>query len=184
MPARIRAAGVLALLVVSGLTAALPLASAQSTVVVTIPPGAASAAAAASNAPGYEPDTVTVVIGVNNTVTWMNNDTVAGKGTAHTVTDVTQPAGGGFVSSGNLNANQSYTFTFTVPGTYQYHCAYHSWMMGTVIVLASNTPAPEFPVAWLAVILFAVIAAAILAVPRLRGARPEAPASGPGLTTG
>ncbi len=168
-------ATVFTLLVMSSLTAALPFASAASTVVVTIPPGAGGASAQASNAPGYSPDTITVVIGVNNTVEWINNDTLAGKGTAHTVTDTTQPSGGGFVGSGNLDANQSWSFTFTVPGTYQYHCGYHSWMSGTVVVLAQTAQAPEFPTAALAAVLFAVIAAVVVAAPRLRGAPPVAP---------
>ncbi|HYW82619.1 MAG TPA: plastocyanin/azurin family copper-binding protein, partial [Spirochaetia bacterium] len=28
----------------------------------------------------------------------------------------------------------SYTHTFTTPGTYTYYCAYHLWMVGTVVV--------------------------------------------------
>jgi len=148
---------------------ALPIANAQSTVLVTIPSGAASA----SGAPGYSPDTVTVVIGVNNTVTWMNNDT-AGGGTSHTVTPVVEPPGGNWsTGSGNLPVGNSYSFTFTVPGTYLYDCIYHTWMTGSVIVKApSPNPAPEFPAASLALILFAVIAAATVAGLRLSPARP------------
>ncbi len=47
-------------------------------------------------------------------------------------------------------------------------------MTGSVIVKASPNPAPEFPAASLALILFAVIAAATAAVLRLR---PGPPAS-------
>ena len=153
-----------------GLAMALPIADAQSTVLVTIPSGAASP----SGAPGYSPDTVTVVIGVNNTVTWMNNDT-AGGGTAHTVTPVTEPTAGNWSNgSGNLPAGMSYTFTFTVPGTYFYDCIYHTWMTGSVIVKApSSNPAPEFPAASLPLILFAVIAATTVAVHRLRPGPPS-----------
>jgi len=166
-------AGWLALLVMSGLVMALPVANAQTTVVVSMPNGAGSAAAAASNLPGYAPDTITVVIGINNTITFTNNDTLL-----HTVTPVIQPSGANWAGSGNLPAGQAYTFTFTVPGTYDYHCVYHSWMMGSVIVEASTSTVtssttsthttPEFPPASLAVILFAVIAAVILVAPRLR----------------
>jgi plastocyanin len=74
--------------------------------------------------PGFTPPTVTVVIGVNNTVVWTNDDSVP-----HTVT-----ADDGSFSSGNLNPGDSYSFTFTTPGTYTYHCSYHSWMKGTVVV--------------------------------------------------
>jgi len=162
------ATGALALFLLSGIAFVLPLANAQSTVAVTIPLGANSP----SNPPGYSPDTVTVVIGVNNTVTWMNNDLYL-----HTVTPETAPAGSGWgVGSGDLTAGQSYSFTFTVPGTYTYTCVYHSWMTGTVVVKgASTTPTPEFPAASLAVILFAAIAAVMVAASRLRASVPPHP---------
>jgi plastocyanin len=185
-------AGGLALLVMSGLITAFPLASAQSTVVVSMPSGAGSGASAA---PGYAPDNIIVVIGVNNTVEWTNNDTVAGKGTSHTVTPKTQPAAGNWPStgSGNMLVNTTYSFTFTVPGNYTYYCTYHSWMTGTVIVEAASTSTathttPEFPAAYLALILFAVIAAVILVAPRLsdasffEGRRPRAVVAPPALS--
>ncbi len=75
----------------------------------------------------YSPDQVTVVVGVNNTVTWVNNDNAP-----HTVT-----AYDGSFDSGNVGSGASYTHTFTTPGTYKYYCAYHSWMVGTVIVKAA-----------------------------------------------
>ena len=81
------------------------------------------------NAPYYSPQVVTVVIGVNNTVTWVNNDDVP-----HTVT-----ASDGSFNSGNMNAGQSWTHMFTTPGTYNYYCTYHPWMKGTVIVLAASS---------------------------------------------
>jgi plastocyanin len=158
---------------ISGLTMALPMASAQSTVAVSIPSGSGSGQSAG---PSYTPNSVTVVMGVNNTVMWTNADT-AGAGTAHTVVPSTQPTGGTWpaAGSGNIPACQSYSFTFTVPGTYTYHCSYHSWMSGTVVVLAAasattthTSTTPEFPTASLAVILFAVIAAVMVAAPRLR----------------
>ena len=139
---------------------ALP-ASAASAVVVSIPNGAGVGPSAA---PGYSPSTVTVVIGINNTVTWTNNDTAS-----HTVTPANEPAGATWsVGSGNMVANAAYSFTFTVPGTYTYSCAYHNWMMGTVVVKAGASNAPEFPVASLAVIFFAVLAAIMVGSGRLR----------------
>ena len=74
----------------------------------------------------YSPPTITVVIGVNNTVTWVNNDQAP-----HTVTDK------GVFDSGNMNTGQTWTHTFTTPGTYEYQCSYHPWMKGTVIVKSS-----------------------------------------------
>jgi len=73
---------------------------------------------------GYSPDRITVVIGVNNTVMWMNED-----GTIHTVTGTNSSFGSGF-----LNPGDSFTHTFTAPGTYPYKCTIHSWMAGTVVV--------------------------------------------------
>jgi plastocyanin len=89
---------------------------------VTLPAGSATN----SSSPGYSPATITVVIGVNNTVVRTNKD-----GSPHTVTSV----GKGF-DSGNVNAGDSFTYTFTTSGTYQYTCSYHPWMKGTVIVKA------------------------------------------------
>ena len=179
-------AGTASLIILAGLICALPPASAQSTAVVTMPSGSGSP----SGGPGYAPDSITVVIGVNNTVMWTNNDTVNGRGTSHTVTPKTQPAGGDWPSagSGNIPVNQTYSFTFTAPGTYTYYCAYHSWMTGTVVVEAatstttSTSTTPEFPLASLAVVLFAVIAAMILVTPRLRPTRTGM--SGTGTTRG
>jgi len=154
--------GAAAFFLISGLALAMPPASAQSAVAVSIPMGAG---AGQSAAPGYAPDNVTVVIGVNNTVTWTNNDSPS----HHTAAAVTYPTGGGSFNSGDMAPGASFSYTFTIPGTYTYNCAYHTWMTGTVVVKgASTTPAPEFPAASLAIILFAVIAAVMVAAPRLR----------------
>ncbi|HUI01615.1 MAG TPA: cupredoxin domain-containing protein [Nitrososphaerales archaeon] len=98
-----------------------------STVQVSIYKGSADS----SDPPGYTPDSITLVIGVNNTVTWTNNDSVH-----HTVTSTSAPSGGSF-NSGNMNSSATCTHTFTVPGTYEYDCVYHSWMTGTIVVKAA-----------------------------------------------
>ena len=90
---------------------------------VSILPGSA----AQTTSTYYSPSTITVVIGVNNTVTWVNNDDAP-----HTVT-----ADDGSFNSGNMNSGQSWTHTFSTPGTYAYYCSYHPWMKGTVIVEGS-----------------------------------------------
>lgn len=87
---------------------------------ITIPLGAGTP----QGAPGYSPDVVTVVIGVNNTIVWLNNDTAI-----HTVT-----ANNSIFNSGNMNPGDMFIYTFTTPGTYSYRCIYHSWMVGKVIV--------------------------------------------------
>ena len=84
---------------------------------------------AASYATGYDPDNITVVIGVNNTVTWTNNDNEP-----HTVT-----AADGSFDSGNMNPGATFTYTFTKPGTYMYICTYHPWMHGYVTVIQPTT---------------------------------------------
>jgi plastocyanin len=100
----------------------------SSGVTVTIPSGAGTP----SGAPGYSPDTIIVVVGVNNTVTFQNADTVP-----HTVT-----ADDGSFNSGNLNAGQSWTHTFSTPGTFSFHCEYHSWMKGTIVVRQGTGASP------------------------------------------
>jgi len=89
----------------------------------------ASGAAGNQASPGYTQATMTLVRGVNASVAWTNNDS-----TAHTVTSVSVPSGAQSFASGNMNAGASFTVSFTVAGTYTYHCDYHSWMMGTIIV--------------------------------------------------
>jgi len=79
-------------------------------------------------APYFVPNMITVVIGVNNTVVWTNDDTMFG-GVIHTVTATDKS-----FNSGNINAGDSFKWTFTTPGTYTYYCVYHAWMKGTVIV--------------------------------------------------
>jgi plastocyanin len=90
---------------------------------VTIPAGTGS-----NNQQTYQPSTITVVIGVNNTVTWVNND-----GVPHTVT-----ASDSSFDSGPLEAGGTWSHTFTAVGTYQYFCSYHSWMKGAVDVKAKG----------------------------------------------
>ncbi len=163
-------AGALSLVIVSGLAVPFPFANAQSAVPVAILNGAGEGA---NNAPGYSPDSITVVIGVNNTVSWTNDDSVD-----HSVTSVSVPVGATAFDSGLLSPGagmpwqtpkgENFTQTFTVPGTYEYHCTQHAWMTGTVVVKAASTPAPEFPGASLAAVLLVVMAAAVLVVPRLR----------------
>ena len=154
------ATGTMAFFLLSVLVPALPVSSAVTTVNVTIPVGANNPA----NIPGFRPQNITVVIGVNNTVVWTNVD----PGISHTVATTAVPAGVLGFGSGNMATGATFSYTFTVPGTYQYDCSYHPFMTGAVVVLAgSATPTPEFPAALLALILFAVIAAVTVAAPRL-----------------
>ena len=77
----------------------------------------------------FQPADITLVIGVNNSVTWTNGDSAP-----HTVTATSVPNGASMFNSGNLNSGATFTYTFTVPGTYKYDCTYHFWMNGIVVV--------------------------------------------------
>jgi plastocyanin len=70
----------------------------------------------------FQPDVLKVKVGAK--VTWTNDDTVA-----HTVTADTNS-----FASGNLQPAGSFSFTFTRPGTYAYHCSIHPSMHGSVVV--------------------------------------------------
>ena len=100
--------------------------SSDTGVSVSIPKGAGLAPGTdGSSAPvWYVPSTVIVVVGLNSSVTWMNNDSLP-----HTVTDNSR-----LFDSGILYLNQSFTYTYSAPGTYGYHDPLHPWMSGTVIV--------------------------------------------------
>ncbi len=77
----------------------------------------------------YSPATVRLVIGVNNTVTWVNRDTAP-----HTVTSTSVPSGASSFNSGTLNSGASFTYTFGTAGNYTYGCSFHPWMGGQVTV--------------------------------------------------
>lgn len=91
------------------------------TVTVSIIAGASNPSNAAGH---FLPSSIVVVVGVNNTVTWINQDY-----TIHTVT-----SDSGLFSSGLLNHGDSWSYTFTTTGTFQYHCAIHPYMVGAVVV--------------------------------------------------
>lgn len=72
----------------------------------------------------YSPQSVTVVIGINNTVMWTNMDDED-----HTVTSANST-----FDSGPLSPGQTFQYTFTTPGIYEYTCSFHPWMEGIVVV--------------------------------------------------
>lgn len=67
-----------------------------------------------------------LMVKVGTTVTWTNQDS-----DAHTVTSQN---GTGPLSSAALNTGQTYSYTFTKPGTYAYLCTIHPFMTATVTV--------------------------------------------------
>ena len=68
----------------------------------------------------FTPESITVVLGT--TVVWTNTGQAP-----HTVS-------GDFADSGTLEPGQTFSFTFTEPGTYGYICAFHPNMVGEVVV--------------------------------------------------
>jgi plastocyanin len=74
----------------------------------------------------FKPASVTIPVGA--TVTWKNLDD-----DPHTAT-----ADDGSFNSKGLAQGDTYSFTFTKPGTYQYHCSVHPFMKATVIVKEAN----------------------------------------------
>jgi plastocyanin len=77
----------------------------------------------------FTPQTIVVVVGVNNTVVWTNNGPHV-----HTVA-----ANDNSFASEDLSVGSNFTHTFTVPGNYSYHCSIHTFMKGTVIVEGAAT---------------------------------------------
>lgn len=75
----------------------------------------------------FQPPNLTVSAGA--TVTWTNQD-----GTPHTVTHGTSPNAGGAFGSAPLSPGASFPFKFSASGAFQYFCAIHTDMLGTVTV--------------------------------------------------
>ncbi len=70
----------------------------------------------------FIPPTITVKAGTP--VTWINKDDVP-----HTVVGT-----GKEFSSRVMDTDETYTYKFTVPGSYEYYCSVHPHMKGKVIV--------------------------------------------------
>ncbi|MEU9685421.1 cupredoxin domain-containing protein [Amycolatopsis japonica] len=81
----------------------------------------------------YGPAALTVRVG--DTVTWMQHDQAP-----HDVVTTSAPVA---FRSPQLSAGQSWSYTFTKPGTYSYYCSVHPDMRATVTVLAAETPTKQ-----------------------------------------
>jgi plastocyanin len=102
-----------------------------------MPPAASTAGSSGQDTPvatntvaiqnfAFSPASVTVKTGT--TVTWTNRDQ-----DSHTATAMS-----GVFHSPTLNTGQSYHYTFTTPGHFDYLCTIHPFMTATVVV----TPRP------------------------------------------
>jgi plastocyanin len=98
-------------------------------------PGAAGTAIAATIIDrAFEPPDLEVAAG--GTVTWVNDDTEG-----HTVTALD-----GSFDSGVITVGGEFPATFESPGTFDYFCAIHPEMTGTVTVTGlppASSPAPS-----------------------------------------
>ncbi len=63
------------------------------------------------------------------TVTWTNRDAII-----HSITNGNSPTPAGGFDSGFFDLNQTYSFTFTQPGSYPYFCMRHPFMQGEIKV--------------------------------------------------
>ena len=95
-------------------------------------PGAAAEAEVKIDNFTFSPPSLTVKAGT--TVTWRNEDDIP-----HTVTSPKR-----VFKSKALDTDDSFAFTFTAPGVYEYFCSLHPRMTGTVVVEeASGSGAPQ-----------------------------------------
>ena len=74
----------------------------------------------------FNPPRLTVKTGA--TVTWENGDDIP-----HTATAAKMQ-----FKSKVLDTGEAFSFTFTSPGTYEYFCALHPHMTGTIVVEAAT----------------------------------------------
>jgi plastocyanin len=145
LPFRLPALGVIALLLVAFIVAGCggttstaataPTATTAPTAAPTntvpaptnTPSSGAKAAVSITSTSGFafSPNTLSVKVGT--TVTWTNNTSAP-----HTVTsDGGDPAS----FNGSLpGTGATFSFTFTTPGTYKYHCSIHPYMTATITV--------------------------------------------------
>jgi plastocyanin len=78
----------------------------------------------------FAPQKLTVKAGT--AITWVNEDDIP-----HTVV-ATKLA----FRSKALDTDDKFTFTFSMPGTYEYFCSLHPHMTGTIVVEAAGTGGP------------------------------------------
>jgi plastocyanin len=89
-------------------------------------PNAAAANAVSIDNFTFTPASLTVKAGT--TVTWTNRDDIP-----HGIASSTNA----FKKSKALDTDDSFSFSFTTPGTYQYFCYIHPHMVGTIVVEAA-----------------------------------------------
>jgi len=84
----------------------------------------AAAASQSVDISGFAFNSADLQISAGTTVTWTNEDSAN-----HTVT-----SDNGTFDSGQLAQGDTYSFTFSSPGTYTYHCENHPNMTASITV--------------------------------------------------
>lgn len=100
------------------------------------PPGVASISMPPNAAQfNFSPANITVVIGVNNTIVWTNDDTII-----HTVFTSSVPSGGSAFQSPILSHGDTFRVTLNATGVYDYYCSIHpATMKGSITVKSGFT---------------------------------------------
>jgi plastocyanin len=104
--------------------ASMPGMDMSSSVTASAPAAPVSGTTVAITNFAFSPASLTVKAGTK--VTWTNKD-----GDAHTVTST---GSGGPLNSPAMNTNDTFSFTFTTPGTFNYLCTIHPFMTAVVTV--------------------------------------------------
>lgn len=98
----------------------------------------------------YSPREITV--NVNDTVTWINNDTephTVTSGIGAGISSVLTNAKGkptGLFDSGLFTPGKTFSIRFNNSGTYDYFCTIHPWMDGVVKVVGNTSNIPSYAV--------------------------------------
>jgi amicyanin len=105
-----------------------------------LPVPQAAAATQQVHMSGYAYGPATLTIKVGDTVTWTNHDQAP-----H---DAVTTAGPAQFRSPMLATGQTWSLTFSTPGTYSYYCSIHPDMRGQIVVQpapAAQAPPPQAP---------------------------------------
>jgi amicyanin len=110
----------------AALAAALGAATAAVLAAVVLP-GRAESPASAVSIENFTFNPQQLIVKAGTTVTWTNKDDIP-----HAVAAV-----GKEFKSKVLDTDNSFSFTFTTPGSYNYFCSLHPHMTGTIVVEAA-----------------------------------------------
>ncbi|MHB8547377.1 MAG: cupredoxin domain-containing protein [Nitrosotalea sp.] len=91
-----------------------------------------------SSGKNYEPRYLLVVLGVNNTVRWINEDDMPNTIVTDTNNQPDPLFEKGPYSKGVIMSGKSFNFTFTKIGEYQYDTEPHPWLYGWVVVFPQS----------------------------------------------